>query len=286
MAPFVDIQLVAFPQDGILGFEGGAVLLEEALRLGADAVGGIPHYELTREDGVESLKIIFALAEKYGKLIDVHCDEIDDEQSRFVEVMSALALRTGMRNRVTASHTTAMHSYNGAYASKLLRFCARSGINFVANPLVNIHLQGRFDTYPKRRGLTRVKEMAAMGINVSLGHDDILDPWYPLGTGSMLDVAHMAVHVAQMTGREEMRSVFHMVTDAGAHTLHVQDSYGIEAGKPADLVVLDALDELDALRRQSVARFVLSKGKVVARTTPAETTVLLQGTSHPIDYLR
>jgi cytosine deaminase len=286
MSPFVDIQLVAFPQDGILGFEGGAALVEEALRLGADAVGGIPHYELTREDGVRSLEIVFALAEKYGKLIDVHCDEIDDEQSRFVEVMSALAQRTGLRDRVTASHTTAMHSYNGAYASKLLRFCARSGINFVANPLVNIHLQGRFDTYPKRRGLTRVKEMAAMGINVSLGHDDILDPWYPMGTGSMLDVAHMAVHVAQMTGRDEMRSVFHMVTDAGARTLHIEDSYGIETGKPADLVVLDAQDELDALRRQSVARVVLSKGKVVARTTPAANTVFMQGTSHTIDYLR
>jgi cytosine deaminase len=286
MSPFVDIQLVAFPQDGILSFEGGAALVEEALRLGADAVGGIPHYELTREDGVESLKIVFALAEKYGRLIDVHCDEIDDEQSRFVEVMSALALRTGLRDRVTASHTTAMHSYNGAYASKLLRFCARSGINFVANPLVNIHLQGRFDTYPKRRGLTRVKEMAAMGINVSLGHDDILDPWYPMGSGSMLDVAHMAVHVAQMTGRDEMRSVFHMVTDAGARTLHIEDSYGIETGKPADLVVLDAQDELDALRRQSVARVVLSKGKVVARTTPAASTVSMQGTSHSIDYLR
>jgi cytosine/creatinine deaminase len=286
MSPFVDIQLVAFPQDGILGFEGGAALVEEAMRLGADAVGGIPHYELTREDGVESLKIVFALAEKYGKLIDVHCDEIDDEQSRFVEVMSALALRTGLRDRVTASHTTAMHSYNGAYASKLLRFCLKSGINFVANPLVNIHLQGRFDTYPKRRGLTRVKEMTAIGINVSLGHDDILDPWYPMGCGNMLDVAHMAVHVAQMTGRDEMRSVFHMVTDAGARTLHVEDSYGIEVGKPADLVVLDAQDELDALRRQSVARIVLSKGKVIARTTPAASTVFMQGASHAVDYLR
>jgi cytosine deaminase len=286
LAPVVDIQLVAFPQDGILSSQGGAALVEEALRLGADAVGGIPHYELTREDGVESLKIIFALAEKYGKLIDVHCDEIDDEQSRFVEVISALALRTGLRDRVTASHTTAMHSYNGAYASKLLRFCLRSGINFVANPLVNIHLQGRFDTYPKRRGLTRVKEMAAMGINVSLGHDDILDPWYPMGCGSMLDVAHMAVHAAQMTGRDEMRSVFHMVTDAGARTLHIEDTYGIAVGKPADLVVLDAQDELDALRRQSVARVVLSKGKVVARTTPAACTVSLQDDAHPVDYLR
>ena len=286
LAPVVDIQLVAFPQDGILSSESGTALVEEALRLGADAVGGIPHYELTREDGVESLKIIFALAEKYGKLIDVHCDEIDDEQSRFVEVVSALALRTGLRDRVTASHTTAMHSYNGAYASKLLRFCLRSGINFVANPLVNIHLQGRFDTYPKRRGLTRIKEMAAMGINVSLGHDDILDPWYPMGCGSMLDVAHMAVHVAQMSGRDEMRSVFHMVTDAGARTLHIEDTYGIAVGKPADLVVLDAQDELDALRRQSVARIVLSKGRVVARTTPAACTVSIRGDAHPVDYLR
>lgn len=287
VSPFVDIQLVAFPQDGILGFEGGAALLEEALRLGADVVGGIPHYELTREDGVKSLETVFALAEKYARLVDVHCDEIDDEQSRFVEVMSALALRTGLRDRVTASHTTAMHSYNGAYASKLLRFCAKSGINFVANPLVNIHLQGRFDTYPKRRGLTRIKEMAAMGINVSLGHDDILDPWYPMGSGSMLDVAHMAVHVAQMTGREEMRSVFHMTTDAGARTLHIEDSYGIEVGKAADLVILDAQDELDALRRQSVARIVLSKGRIVARTTPAASAVSIQDALfHDIDYLR
>jgi cytosine deaminase len=286
MAPLVDVQVVAFPQDGILTFPRGAELLEEALELGADVVGGIPHYELTREDGIESLKAVFALAEKFGRLIDVHCDEIDDEQSRFVEVMSALAQRTGMRGRVTASHTTAMHSYNGAYASKLLRFCALSGINFVANPLVNIHLQGRFDTYPKRRGMTRIKEMAAMGINVSLGHDDIMDPWYPMGTGSMLQVAHMAVHVAQMTGREEMRSVFHMVTDGGACTLNIQDRYGIEVGKPADLIVLDADDELDALRRQSVVKVVLSKGTVVAQATPAERHVMLNGGDRIVDFRR
>lgn len=283
-APLVDLQLVAFPQEGLLTFENGVGLMEEALRMGADAVGGIPHYELTREDGVASLRAEFDLAARYGKLVDIHCDEIDDEQSRFVEVVSALALRSGLRDRVTASHTTAMHSYNGAYASKLLGFCARSGINFVANPLVNIHLQGRFDTYPKRRGLTRIKEMAAQGINVSLGHDDILDPWYPLGTGSMLDVAHMALHIAQMTGRDEMRSIFHMVTDSGARTLHIQDVYGIENGKPADLVILDAADELDALRRQSVARVVISKGVVVARTVPAAASVSLGGESHPVDY--
>lgn len=286
MAPLVNIQLVAFPQDGILSSDTVPAQMEEAVRLGADAVGAIPHYELTREDGVESLKIAVGLAEKYGRLVDVHCDEIDDEQSRFVEVLSALALRTGLRDRVTASHTTAMHSYGGAYASKLLRFCARSGMNFVANPLVNIHLQGRFDTYPKRRGVTRIKEMAAMGINVSLGHDDILDPWYPMGCGSMLDVAHMAVHAAQMTGRDEMRTVFHMVTDAGARTLYLGTSYGIVVGNPADLVLLDAVDELDALRRQSAARVVISKGRVVARTTPAVTTVSLGGSPHGVDYAR
>ncbi len=286
MAPLVNIQLVAFPQDGILSSDTVPAQMEEAVRLGADAVGAIPHYELTREDGVESLKIAVGLAEKYGRLVDVHCDEIDDEQSRFVEVLSALALRTGLRDRVTASHTTAMHSYGGAYASKLLRFCARSGMNFVANPLVNIHLQGRFDTYPKRRGVTRIKEMAAMGINVSLGHDDILEPWYPMGCGSMLDVAHMAVHAAQMTGRDEMRTVFHMVTDAGARTLYLGTSYGIVVGNPADLVLLDAVDELDALRRQSAARVVISKGRVVARTTPAVTTVSLGGSPHGVDYAR
>lgn len=284
MAPFVDIQLVAFPQDSILGYPGGAELLEGALKAGADAVGGIPHYELTREDGVESLNIVFSLAEKYGKLVDVHCDEIDDEQSRFVEVMSALALRTGLREMVTASHTTAMHSYNGAYAAKLLGFCARSGINFVANPLVNIHLQGRFDTYPKRRGLTRIKEMTQMGINVSLGHDDILDPWYPMGTGSMLDVAHMAAHVAQMMGTDEQDAVFRMITCGGARTLHIEDSYGIEVGKPADLVVLDAADGRDAIRRQAVARFVVSHGRIISQTVPAHTSVNLGDGDRAVDF--
>ena len=284
MAPWVDIQLVAFPQDGILGYPGGAHLLEDALKAGADAVGGIPHYELTREDGVESLQIVFALAEKYGRLVDVHCDEIDDEQSRFVEVMSALALRTGLREMVTASHTTAMHSYGGAYAAKLLRFCAQSGINFVANPLVNIHLQGRFDTYPKRRGLTRIKEMTQMGINVSLGHDDILDPWYPMGTGSMLDVAHMAAHVGQMMGTEEQDAVFRMITYGGARTLNIEDSYGISIGMPADLVVLDASDGRDAIRRQAVARFVVSRGRIVSQTLPAHTSVNLGDGDREVDF--
>ena len=200
MAPWITLQLVAFPQEGILSYPDGAALLEEALRLGADVVGAIPHYEFTREYGVESLHIAFALAQKYQRQVDVHCDEIDDEQSRFVETVAALAHREKMGARVTASHTTAMHSYNGAYTSRLFRLLKLSGINFVANPLVNIHLQGRFDDYPKRRGVTRVKEMLEAGINVCFGHDDVFDPWYPLGTASMLQVLHMGLHVCQLMG--------------------------------------------------------------------------------------
>jgi cytosine deaminase len=188
----VGLQVVAFPQEGIVSFPRGAELLEEAVRRGADVVGAIPHYEDTREDGVRSLEIAVDLAERHGVRVDAHCDEIDDEQSRFVEVLATLALRTGLRERVTASHTTAMGSYNGAYAYKLQRLLVRSGINLVSNPMVNLALQGRFDDYPKRRGMTRVKELLAAGVNVAFGSDDVMDPWFPLGTGSPLQVAHAA----------------------------------------------------------------------------------------------
>jgi len=200
VAPWVELQIVAFPQEGILSYPNGAALLEEALQLGADVVGAIPHFEFTREYGVQSLHIAFELAKKYDRPLDIHCDEIDDEQSRFVETVATLAYEAGIGPRVTASHTTAMHSYNGAYTSRLFRLLKLSGINFVANPLVNIHLQGRFDDYPKRRGITRVKELLEAGINVCFGHDDVFDPWYPLGTGNMLQVLHMGLHVCQMMG--------------------------------------------------------------------------------------
>ncbi|MGL5566661.1 MAG: cytosine deaminase, partial [Plesiomonas sp.] len=191
MKEWVELQIVAFPQEGILSYPNGKALLEEALKLGADVIGAIPHFEFTREYGVESLHYIFDLAEKYQVLVDVHCDEIDDEQSRFIETLATLAYERGIGHRVTASHTTAMHSYNGAYASRLFRLLKMADINFVANPLVNIHLQGRFDTYPKRRGITRVKEMLEANINVCFGHDDVFDPWYPMGTANMLQVLHM-----------------------------------------------------------------------------------------------
>ncbi|WP_293308927.1 cytosine deaminase [Microcoleus sp. PH2017_10_PVI_O_A] len=238
---WMTLQVVAFPQDGIYGSPGNDKLLDKSLDMGADAVGGIPHYELTREDGVKSVHRIFELAEKYNKLIDIHCDEIDDEQSRFLEVVAACAIRSGAGSRVTASHTTAFGSYNNAYAFKLMGILQKSGINFIANPLINITLQGRADSYPKRRGVTRVKELWQHGLNVSLGHDCVQDPWYSLGTGNMLDVAHMAVHVCQMTGMAEIAACFNMVTVNGAKTLYLgDDNYGIDAGKPANLIVLDA----------------------------------------------
>jgi len=265
---WITLQVVAFPQDGVYGGAKNDELMEEALRLGVDVVGGIPHYELTREDGVRSIHRIFELAQKYDRLIDIHCDEIDDDQSRFLEVVAAYALRTGMGSRVTASHTTAFGSYNNAYAFKLLGFLQRTPINFIANPLINITLQGRADTYPKRRGVTRVKELWQQGQNVSLGHDCVQDPWYSLGTGNMLDVASMAVHVCQMTGTPEIDACYNMITWHGAKTLHIEDQYGVEVGKPANLIVLDAGDRYDAIRRRATVRYVISKGKLLAHTEP------------------
>ena len=268
---WINLQVVAFPQDGIYSQPKNEELLEEALKLGADVVGGIPHYEFTREDGVRSVHRIFELAQKYDKIIDIHCDEIDDEQSRFLEVVAACAVREGMGEKVTASHTTAFGSYNNAYARKLMGLLMRSQINLIANPLINITLQGRTDTYPKRRGITRVKELWEAGLNVSLGHDCVQDPWYSLGTGNMLEVAHMAVHVCQMTGMAEIDACFDMVTWHGAKTLHLQDNYGIEVGKPANLIVLDGSSRYDAIRRRAPVSYVISQGKLLAYTEPSVT---------------
>ncbi|QIQ22317.1 cytosine deaminase [Zophobihabitans entericus] len=274
IAPWVDLQIVAFPQEGILSYPNGEALLEEAVKLGADVIGAIPHFEFTREYGVESLHKIFALAKKYDRLIDVHCDEIDDEQSRFVETVAALAHKESIGKKVTASHTTAMHSYNGAYTSRLFRLLKMSEINFVANPLVNIHLQGRFDTYPKRRGVTRVKEMLEAGINVCFGHDDVFDPWYPLGTANMLQVLHMGLHVCQLMGYQQINQGLDLITYNSAKTLHLQ-KYGIEEGNPANLVILAAENGFDAVRRQTPVRYSIRHGKVIAETKLAETTIHL-----------
>ncbi|CEH33714.1 cytosine deaminase [Romboutsia lituseburensis] len=280
---YVTIQIVAFPQEGIMSYPNGLELLEEALKLGADVIGAIPHFEFTREYGVESIEKMFELAKKYDVLVDVHCDEIDDEQSRFIEVLATKALEYNMVEKVTASHTTAMHSYNGAYAYKLFRLLKMSGINFVANPLVNIHLQGRFDTYPKRRGITRVKEMLESNINVCFGHDDIFDPWYPLGTGNMLQVLHMGLHICQMMGYSQINDSVDLITNNSARTLNIQDKYGIEVGKPGNLIILPAENGYDAVRRQVPVYYSIREGKVIANTKLSETSVNL-GKVQIIDF--
>ncbi|CEH32591.1 Cytosine deaminase [Aneurinibacillus migulanus] len=284
MAPYVDIQLVAFPQEGILSYPNGIELLEESLKMGADAVGGIPHFEFTREYGVESLKKAFDLAEKYDRLVDIHCDEIDDEQSRFVEVVATEAYERGIGARTTASHTTAMGSYNDAYTYKLFRLLKLSSINFVSNPLVNIHLQGRFDTYPKRRGLTRVKELQEAGLNICFGHDDVFDPWYPLGTGNMLQVLHMGIHASQLMGYEQIVNSMDLITNNSAKTLQIEEIYGIEEGKPANFIVLSAENEYEAIRKQATVRYSFRNGKIIAETKPSETTIALEQCEEKINF--
>ncbi|HXA58485.1 MAG TPA: cytosine deaminase, partial [Streptosporangiaceae bacterium] len=283
----VDLQIVAFPQEGICSFPDGQQLLAEAVRLGADVVGAIPHYEDTREDGVRSVEVAVHLAAEHGLRVDVHCDEIDDEQSRFVEVLATQALRTGLRDRVTASHTTAMGSYNAAYAYKLQRLLLRSGVNLVCNPMVNLHLQGRFDDYPKRRGLTRVKEMLAAGVNVAFGHDDIMDPWMPLGTANPVQVALVGALATQLTGPAEIAECHRMITDRAAAVLGLGDRYGIAVGRPASFLVLPAADGVDVLRRQVRPRYVVAHGRVVAEGPAADTMLYWPGEEpRHVDFVR
>jgi cytosine deaminase len=283
----VDLQLVAFPQEGIVSFPDGAQLLEEAARTGVDVIGAIPHYEDTREDGVRSLEIAVDVAQRHGLMVDVHCDEIDDEQSRFVEVLATLAARSGLRERVTASHTTAMGSYNPAYSYKLQRILRRSGINLVSNPMVSLHLQGRFDGYPKRRGLTQVKEVLGAGVNVAFGHDDVMDPWFPLGTANPAQVALVAAIGTQMTAPAEVAECHRMVTDRAAAVLGLGERYGVEPGRPASFLLLDAADGFDVVRRQVRPRQVVSHGRVVAEGPAVGSTLRWPGREPEIvDFVR
>jgi cytosine/creatinine deaminase len=281
----VSIQLVAFPQQGIYSFPNGEQLMVEALELGADVVGGIPHYEWTREYGERDVKTVLELAARYGRPADLHCDETDDPQSRFLEVVAAETIRLGLEGRVTASHTTAMHSYNNAYADRLIRLVRAAGIHMVTNPLDNSVLQGRFDSYPIRRGFTRVKELLRAGVNVAIGHDSIMDPWYPLGVGDPVQACFVMVHYGQMSGREELASMLDFVTTRAARCLGLDD-YGLREGGPADLVVFDAPTVVDAVRTLAARTAVVSRGRVVARTTPARTTLHLGGREAPVTFRR
>jgi cytosine/creatinine deaminase len=283
LAGQITLQLVAFPQQGIASFQDGEALMRRAVALGVDAVGAIPHFELTREYGEQSVKFAMALAAEHGRLVDIHCDETDDDQSRFLEVVAAETIRLGLEGRVTASHATAMHSYNNAYADRLIRNVRRAGLHLVTNPLDNSVLQGRFDGYPVRRGHTRVKELLAAGVNVCIGHDSVMDPWYPLGTGDPLQSAVILTHYGQMSGYEELRALFDMISTNGARALQLGE-YGLEAGCRADLVVFDAPNEMDAVRLIAPRRLVLRGGKVVARTEPARHTIWWGGCEEMVSY--
>lgn len=270
----MDIQIVAFPQEGILSYPNGKQLMRDAVKLGADCVGAIPHLEFTREYSVESLNFAMELAAEKDLLVDVHCDEIDDEASRGLETLAARALEMQMFDRVTASHTTAMHSYNNAYVLRLMRLLKMSGINFVSNPLVNTHLQGRVDTYPKRRGITRVKELTEEGINVSFGHDDIFDPWYPMGNGNLRDVVFIGLHVCQMMGYEDIMNSYRFVTTKAARTLHLGEGYGIAPGRPASFVVMDAKNYYEALNYNAPVLASYKAGRKIAQSSPVERRAL------------
>jgi len=272
-----DLQLVAFPQDGIFSFPNGRELMRKAIELGCDVVGGIPHHEWTNAMGIEDVHYAFELAKEFNRDIDCHCDETDDPHSRFTEVMAADTLDQGWQGRVTASHCTAMHGYNDAYAFKLIRLLARAQVNVVANPFDNVTLQGRFDTYPKRRGITRVKELLAGGVNVSLGHDSIMDPWFPLGRGNMLAAAQLALFLCHMSGYDEIQDVLDLITANAAKTLRIQDRYGIEEGKPAHFLILDAPNAFEALRLLPPCLHVFKAGREIASTTPTRSVLKRAG---------
>lgn len=276
VADLIDIQIVAFPQLGMFSWEGGDELVRKAVELGADVVGGIPHYEITREYGVQNVKFALELAHQTGLPVDIHCDETDDEQSRFVEVMAAETLRLKLSGKVAASHTTAMHSYNNAYADKIVGNIRRAGLHVICNPPDNAVLQGRFDHYPIRRGLTRVKELLAAGVNVAAGHDSVMDPWYPMGKGDPLHTAFVLLHYGLMSGREDRAHLFPMLTSRPAAVWNnwlVRDIEGLQGhsvavGNPADLIVWPVPSEDDAIRTMPMRRYVLKRGRIVAETKP------------------
>jgi cytosine deaminase len=276
VAPYIDLQLVAFPQDGYYRSPGAVELLERALDRGIEIVGGIPHFERTMEAGRQSVEALFRIAADRGLRIDIHCDESDDPLSRHVETMAAETVRYGLSDRVSASHVTSMHSMDNYYASKLIALIAESGMNIIANPLINITIQGRHDTYPKRRGLTRVPELMAAGVNVAFGQDCTMDPWYSLGSGDMLDVAHMAVHVGQMTSQDAMATCFDAVTTHAARAMGLT-GYGLAVGHRADMVLLQAASTVEAVRLRATRLAVIRAGRVIARTPPREASLFLEG---------
>ena len=282
--PYIDLQLVAFPQDGVFRYPRAMELLRAALDRGVDVVGGIPHFERTMAEGARSVRALCELAAERGLRVDMHCDETDDPMSRHVETLAFEAQRLGLQGRVVGSHLTSMHSMDNYYVSKLVPLMAEAGLGVVANPLINISIQGRHDSYPKRRGMTRVPELMAAGLTVAFGHDCVMDPWYSLGTGDMLEVAQMGVHVAQMTGLDAMGACFDAVTCNAARLLGLE-GYGIEPGCNADLVLLEARDKVEAIRTRAARLAVLRRGRVIARAPARRATLALEGRPGTVDFL-
>nr|WP_255520177.1 amidohydrolase family protein [Ramlibacter aurantiacus] len=276
VAPYLDLQLVAFPQDGVLRSDGALQHLKRALAMGVDVVGGIPHFERTMAEGAESVRLLCELAADEGRLVDMHCDETDDPLSRHVETLAFETQRLGLQGRVTGSHLTSMHSMDNYYVSKLIPLMVEAGLGVVANPLINITLQGRHDSYPRRRGMTRVPELLAAGLTVAFGHDCVMDPWYALGSADMLEVAHMGLHVAQMTSQPGMRACFDAVTVNAARLLHL-DRYGLEPGCHADFVLLQARDPVEAIRLRANRLKVWRRGRLVAQAPAHRSTLHLPG---------
>ena len=284
VAPYLDLQLVAFPQDGYLRDTGAAKLMETALDRGVDVVGGIPHFERTMDEGKKSVEVLCRIAAERGLRVDMHCDESDDPLSRHIETLTAETVRHGLQDRVTGSHLTSMHSMDNYYVSKLLPLMAEAEMNVVSNPLINITLQGRHDTYPKRRGMTRVPELMDAGVKVAFGHDCVMDPWYSLGSADMLEVASMGLHVAQLTGVEQMKSCFRAVTEIPAAILGLE-GYGLEKGCNADLVILQAADPVEALRLKANRLFVIRRGRIISSSATVEAELNLPGRPKTQNYL-
>lgn len=282
VAPYIDLQLVAFPQDGYYRAPEGVEALNRALDMGLDIVGGIPHFERTMADGAASVAALCRIAADRGLPVDMHCDETDDPLSRHIETLAAETVRFGLQGRVAGSHLTSMHSMDNYYVSKLIPLMAEAEINVIPNPLINIMLQGRHDTYPKRRGMTRVRELMEAGLNVSFGHDCVMDPWYSMGSGDMLEVGHMAIHVAQMAGIDDKKKIFDALTINSAKTMGL-DGYGLERGKNADLVILQARDPVEALRLKANRLTVIRRGKVIARSAPRISELHLDGRPATVD---
>ena len=274
VAPYIELQLVAFPQDGVLRSPGGVESLKRALDKGVDVVGGIPHFERTTADGAISVKLLCELAAERCLLVDMHCDESDDPLSRHIETLAFEAQRLGMQGRVNGSHCTSMHSMDNYYVSKLMPLIAESGVSVIANPLINITLQGRHDTYPKRRGMTRVPELMAAGVTVAFGHDCVMDPWYGMGSADMLEVAHMGLHVAQMTSQQGMRACFDAVTVNAAKVMHLK-GYGLEVGCDASFVLLQARNTAESIRLRANRLKVWKKGRLLAETPEVVTGLTL-----------